>query len=73
MSNTLVLGIQLTLEHHRLELLGSSYKWIFFNKYVPQYYMILGWLVESVDKELWIWKANYKIVYGLFISWGQHP
>lgn len=73
LSITLLLGIQSTLEHHRFEVRGSSQKWIFFNKYAPQYYTILGWLVESVDKELWIWKANYKIIYGLFTSWGQHP
>ena len=47
------LYIQLTLEQQRCELWGSSYMWIFFNKYI-QYYMIRG----TEDREGWLWDLS---------------
>ena len=36
--------IQLALIEHELELHNSAYMWVFFNKYLVQYYMIWSWL-----------------------------
>ena len=54
LSNTLLLGIQLTLEYHRFELHGSSYKWIFFNSMHHSITRFLvGWL------SLWMRNCGY--------------
>lgn len=53
------MGIQLTLEEHELKLRRSTYTWIFFSTK----YSVLhdAWLVESVDEELQIRRADYKL------------
>ena len=42
----------------------------FFNKYAEQYYTVSGWLISDV--ELWLWRANYKVVWTCMFR-GQLP
>ena len=49
--------IQLTLEQHRFELWRSIYTCIFCNKYTHN-----PGLVESMDAESLVWRANYGIL-----------
>ena len=51
--------VQLTLEHHRFELHGSTYLWIFFNKCIVQYCTIFGWFNYA---EMWIWRADCEVI-----------
>ena len=38
----------------------------FVNKQAEQYYTISGWSISDV--ELWLWRANYKVVCGLDVD-----
>ena len=43
----------MTLEQHGFEPCICTYVWIFFTKYILQYYTIWGWL------NLWMWYCGY--------------
>ena len=63
---------QLTLEQHRFELHGFTYRWIFF-QLILHYCMIYGWL------NLWMWNHRYgDLTVKLYADFplcvgGQHP
>ena len=58
--------IQLTLEQARCDLHGSTYMWIFFNKYY-------GPINSVVDFCLWMWNCGYRgPVAKLYADFQQH-
>ena len=64
--------IQLNFEQHGFELCRYTYTWIFFQKIC----IILPHdprLVESMDVELQIWRAEYKVICGFSAAWGLAP
>ena len=52
--------MQLTFEQHKFELHRPTYTWIFFS--INTTVLHDRWLVESLDAELQIWKADYKVI-----------
>ena len=62
--------VWLTLEQHRLELPRSTYTWIFFSCSTALHY--LG-LVEFVPVELWLQRANCKVICRFLTTQGSVP
>ena len=68
------LELQLTLEQHRVELCGSTYVWIFFNKYSTAR-PVVGWTCEFgiVDMKGWLWDLSMGKFCYQARSWKQFP
>ena len=64
--------IQLALEQHGFELQGATYKQIFFNKYILQFYTICSWFWTS-DAESQMQMAHYKVIGGFSTVQGSAP